>query len=123
MSSEKLKMIEISGLWADVMRMGVERHDQDDAEWWMARQNEIEFALRVLAGLGLANRRSPKNGTVEWSPSRSLKQLHRYSRRHHDYRHARDKHLKARVARRVLSLDNMISSKGNQNSAWRPPSK
>jgi hypothetical protein len=93
-------MLEISGIWTDVMRTGPQGDNhQSDAEWWLAHQKEIEFAFGVLSGLGLANPSGKADdGTVSWKPSRSMKRLHRYSRLHYDYRHARDKHLQANLA-------------------------
>jgi hypothetical protein len=90
-------MLQISGIWADVMRMGLQgKNYQPDAEWWLEHEKEIEFAFGVLAGLGLAKRNGPvKDGTVVWTPSRTMKRLH--SHLHYGYRHARDKHLQANL--------------------------
>ena len=93
-------MLQISGIWIDVMRMafGDDNH-QSDAEWWLAHQKEIEFAFGVLSGLGLANAsRKDEDGAVLWQSSRSMKRLHRYSRLHYRYRHARDERLQAGLA-------------------------
>jgi hypothetical protein len=62
------------------MRMGLEAdNNQNDAEWWLERQKEIAFALKVLAGLGLANQGGQtKDGKVMWSPSNPMKRLHRH---------------------------------------------
>jgi hypothetical protein len=95
-------MLLISGIWADVMRMGVqEDNGRDDAEMWISHQKEIEFVFGVLAGLGLARRGSTAdNGSVVWLPSNRMKQIHRFSRLHYDYRRVRDEHLQNVVARR-----------------------
>jgi hypothetical protein len=46
----------ISGIWLDIMRTGrsLEEVDVDDVEWWRQHNKEINFAFRILAGLGLA---------------------------------------------------------------------
>jgi hypothetical protein len=46
----------ISAIWLDIMRMGqsLEELDVDDVEWWRQHNKEINFAFRILAGLGLA---------------------------------------------------------------------
>jgi hypothetical protein len=82
------------------MRIAFQGEDhQSDAEWWLAHQKEIEFALGVLSGLGLANRSGKdKNGSVLWKPSRRMRYLHRYSSLHYGCRRARDKHLQASLA-------------------------
>jgi len=92
-------MLQISGIWADVMRMGVQPHvNQDDAEWWIEHQKEIKFAFGVLAGLGLANQgETLEDGTIAWSPSRLMKRIHR-EWQFYRYRHARDERLQAIVA-------------------------
>jgi hypothetical protein len=73
-------LIQISGIWADVMRKGLEAdNNQSDAEWWLEHQKEITFAFRVLAGLGLAYQRGQtKDRKVVWVPSDPMKRLHRY---------------------------------------------
>jgi hypothetical protein len=78
------------------MRMGLHgKNYQPDAEWWIEHQKEIEFAFGVLAGLGLAGRIGQRqDGTVLWTPSRTMKRLHR----HYRYREARDNHLQANLA-------------------------
>ena len=71
-------LIQISGIWADVMRIGLEAdNNQNDSEWWLEHQAEIAFALKVLAGLGLANQGGQtKDGKVVWNPSNPMKRLH-----------------------------------------------
>lgn len=46
----------ISPIWVDVKRIGlpIDESGQHDAEWWIEHQSEINFAFKVLAGLGLA---------------------------------------------------------------------
>jgi hypothetical protein len=46
----------ISAIWLDVMRMGqpLEEVDVDDVEWWRQHNKEINFAFKILVGLGLA---------------------------------------------------------------------
>lgn len=105
----RIIMYTICGIWADVMRMGLlpEEKGKHDADWWVEHQNEIEFTLRVLMGLGLAftpNHKgilgqSPEHAeTQEVKPSNAMKRLHRYSRAHYRYRDERDKQLMASVA-------------------------
>ena len=96
-------MIEIYGIWADVMRSGVVDADgHDDPDWWIANQEKIAFAFGVLANIGLANRQPNKeDGTVVWQPSRRMKHIHRDSRFYYGYRYLRDKHLQAAVLRRT----------------------
>jgi hypothetical protein len=93
-------LIQISGIWADVMRMGIEAdNNQTDAEWWLGHQKEIAFAFKVLAGLGLANQRGQtKDGKVVWVPSNPMKRLHRLGWQYYRYRDARDKGLQADLA-------------------------
>src|SRR5713101_6090915 len=112
-------MLQISGIWLDVMRMGLEANNhQDDAEWWIERQKEIEFAFGVLAGLGLANRNSrAEDGTAVWSPSRSMKRLHRFSWRYYGYRQSRDEHLQASLAMQTACRDESFSKELNQDGA------
>ena len=101
--------IQISGLWADVMRKGLETdNNQNDAEWWLERQKEIAFAFKVLAGLGLAYQRGPtKDGKISWVPLNSMKRLHRYGWGHYRYRSARDKHLQKDLAFQHALLDDV----------------
>ena len=100
-------MLQISGIWIDVIRIAFDDDNhQSDAEWWLAHQKEIEFAFGVLSGLGLANvSGKDEDGTVLWQPSRSMKRLHRYSRLHYRYRHARDERLHASLAMQDASQD------------------
>jgi hypothetical protein len=100
-------MLQISGIWADVMRMGLQGdNDKPDNQWWIEHQKEIEFAFGVLAGLGLAHESgTAEDGTVVWTPSRTMKRLHRYSRFYYGYREARDKHLQANLAMEKACLD------------------
>jgi hypothetical protein len=46
----------ISPIWVDVMRIGlpIDESAQHDAEWWIEHQSEVNFAFKVLGGLGLA---------------------------------------------------------------------
>jgi hypothetical protein len=46
----------ISAIWLDIMRMcqSLDEADVDDVEWWRQHNKEINFAFRILAGLGLA---------------------------------------------------------------------
>jgi hypothetical protein len=69
-------------------------------------QKEIEFAFGVLSGLGIANASGKdEDGAVLWQPSRSMKRLHRYSRLHYRYRHARDERLQASLAMQNAGQD------------------
>jgi hypothetical protein len=92
-------LIQISGIWTDVMRVGLEAdNNQSDAEWWLDHQKEIAFAFKVLAGLGLANQRGQtKEGRAVWTPSNPMKRLHRYNWQYYRYRDARDKRLQAHL--------------------------
>jgi hypothetical protein len=104
-------MYKISGIWTDVMRMGLlpEEIGKDDADWWIEHQNEIGFALRVLMGLRLAvvpneftvSRCQKHKEALAIKPSNAMKRLHRHSRAHYGYRDKRDKQLRASVARRM----------------------
>src|SRR5579859_1919498 len=100
-------MFKIYGIWIDVMRMGQHPGDEakTDTEWWSAHQGEIEFTLKVLSGLGLAFwRRTPdEDGELDVRSSRLLKRLHRDDKTHCRYLRARDKRLRANLARRTLS--------------------
>ena len=51
-------MYTISSIWIDVMRIAQlpEECGQHDENWWAKHQKEIEFALKVLDGLGLVER-------------------------------------------------------------------
>src|SRR3984893_19426487 len=93
-------LLQISGIWADVMRMWlVADNSQPDAEWWLEHQAEIAFALKVLAGLGLANQGGQtKDGKVVWNPSNPMKRLHRHGWQYYRYRNAPDKRLQADLA-------------------------
>jgi hypothetical protein len=93
-------LIQISGIWADVMRMALEADNyQSDVEWWLGHQKEIAFAFKVLAGLGLANQRGQtKDGKIVWAPSNPMKRLHRYAWQHYRFRDGRDKHLQTELA-------------------------
>lgn len=102
-------MYKISGLWTDVMRMGLlpEEKHKDDADWWIEHQDEIGFTLRVLMGLRLAvvpheftvTRCQKNNDALEIKASNAMKRLYRLSRAYYGYRDERDKHLRASVAR------------------------
>jgi hypothetical protein len=100
---------QISGMWADVMRMGLEAdNNQSEAEWWLERQKEIAFAFKVLAGLGLAYQRCQrKDGKVSWVSSNAMKRLHRQGWQHNRYRSARDKHLQKDLAFQYALLDDI----------------
>jgi hypothetical protein len=100
---------QISGVWADVMRKGLEAdNNQNDAEWWLERQKEITFAFRVLAGLGLAYQRGPtKDGKISWVPLNPMNRLHRYGWQYYRYRSARDKHLQKDLAFQYALLDDI----------------
>jgi hypothetical protein len=102
-------LLQISGLWADVMRKGLEAdNNQDDAQWWLERQKEIAFAFKVLAGLGLAYQRGPtKDGKISWVSLNSMTRLHRYGWQHYRYRSARDKHLQKDLAFQYALLDDI----------------
>jgi hypothetical protein len=101
-------LIQISGIWVDVMRMGLEAEsNQPDAEWWLQHQKEIAFAFKVLAGLGLANQGgTTKDGKVVWTPSRPMKRLYR-NLRYFRYLSARDKHLQIDLAFQYALLDDI----------------
>jgi hypothetical protein len=100
---------QISGTWADVMRMGLEaNNNQPDAEWWLEHHKEIAFAFKVLSGLGLAYQRGPtKDGKISWVPLNPMKRLHRYGWQHNRYRSARDKHLQKDLAFQYALLDDI----------------
>jgi hypothetical protein len=100
---------QISGTWADVMRMGLEaNNNQPDAEWWLEHHKEIAFAFKVLSGLGLAYQRGPtKDGKISWVPLNPMKRLHRYGWQYYRYRSARDKHLQKDLAFQYALLDDM----------------
>jgi hypothetical protein len=102
-------LIQISGIWADVMRMGIEaENNQTDAEWWLGHQKEIAFAFKVLSGLGLANQGGQtKDGKVVWNPSNPMKRLHRHGWQYYRYRNARDKRLQADLAFQYDLLDEL----------------
>jgi hypothetical protein len=102
-------LIQISGIWADVMRIGLEAdNNQNDSEWWLEHQAEIAFALKVLAGLGLANQGGQtKDGKVVWNPSNPMKRLHRHGWQYYRYRNARDKRLQADLAFQYALLDDI----------------
>jgi hypothetical protein len=102
-------LIQISGIWVDVMRMALEAdNSQPDAEWWLKHQKEIAFAFRVLAGLGLANQGGKtKDGKVVWTPSNLMKRLHRYGWQYYRYRSARDKHLRKELAFQHALVDDL----------------
>jgi hypothetical protein len=99
-------LIQISGIWADVMRMALDAdNNQSDADWWIEHQKEIAFAFKVLAGLGLANQGGKtKDGKVVWTPSNPMKRLYR-NWRHYRYLSARDKHLQIDLAFQYALLD------------------
>jgi hypothetical protein len=44
----------ISAIWIDIMRAGSNEDTLDDKQWWEQHNKEINFAFRVLSGLGLA---------------------------------------------------------------------
>jgi hypothetical protein len=44
----------ISATWIDIMRAGSNEDTLDDKQWWEQHNKEINFAFRVLSGLGLA---------------------------------------------------------------------
>jgi hypothetical protein len=44
----------ISSIWIDIMRTGSNEDTLDDKQWWERHNKEINFAFRVLSGLGLA---------------------------------------------------------------------
>jgi hypothetical protein len=101
-------LLQISGIWADVMRMWLEAdNSQPDAEWWLEHQKAIAFALKVLAGLGLANQGGKtKDGKVVWTPSKPMKRLYR-NWRYYRYLSARDKHLQIDLAFQYALLDDI----------------
>jgi hypothetical protein len=42
-------MLQISGIWADVMRMGLQRENhQPDAEWWIEHQKKSSSRSEFL---------------------------------------------------------------------------
>ena len=100
-------MMQISGVWADIMQKGLEAdNNQNDADWWLEHQKEIAFTFKVLAGLGLTYQRGKtKDGKVLWVLSNSMKRLHRYGWQHYRYRSARDKHLQKDLAFQYALLD------------------
>jgi hypothetical protein len=102
-------LIQISGIWADVMRMGIETdNNENDAGWWLEHQKEIDFALKVLSGLGLANQGGQtKDGKVVWNASNPMKRLHRHGWQFYRYRKARDKRLQADLAFQYDLLDDI----------------
>jgi hypothetical protein len=102
-------LIQISGIWADVMRTGIEaENNQTDAEWWLEHQKEIAFALKVLSGLGLANQGGQtKDGKLVWNPSNPMKRVHRHGWQHYRYRSARDQHLQKDLAFQYALLDDV----------------
>jgi hypothetical protein len=116
----KEDIFKISAIWADVMRSGLLRSesDKEDADWWIEHKSEINFAFRVLAGLGLAKshylsddedikeeildeleeREDPNEVCVSpVRPSKTLKRLYRGAARR--YRRERDKHLSSSFLR------------------------
>jgi hypothetical protein len=44
----------ISAIWIDIMRTGSNEDTFDDKQWWEQHNKGINFAFRVLSGLGLA---------------------------------------------------------------------
>jgi hypothetical protein len=100
---------QISGIWADVMRMGLAAENtQPDADWWLEHQKEIAYAFKVLCGLGLANQGGQtKDGKVVWNASNPMKRLHRHGWQYYRYRDARDKRLQADLAFQYDLLDEL----------------
>ena len=62
----------ISSLWLDVMRMRepLEDEDVDDIKWWRAPMSEIQFAFKILIGLGLAKSEPPPQDESEMEKMR-----------------------------------------------------
>jgi len=66
----------ISGIWLDVMRMGQFSEEEDvvdDVKWWKQHKKEINFAFRILAGLGLAE--SSVLSGDDWERGRGKQEL------------------------------------------------